>query len=301
MVELWIPLTICAALCQSFRSAMQRHLKSHLSTAGATYVRFIYAWPFALIYFWFLASFAGYEVPRVNAPFLLYCLVGSVSQITFTFLLLWLFSFRNFATGVIYSKTETSQAALLGLLILGDPVNLSTVAAIAISLVGVLALSVARSDVTWGSLAVNLFEKTTLIGLVCGAVLGASVVLYRGATLSLGGEGFVMQAAMSLAYTLGIQTVLMGGYLAWREPGQLRAVFVHWRPALSVGIAATLASILWRSAYTIQNAAYVRALGQIELAFAILITTFIFRERIMRMELAGIFFIVAGIVILIVG
>jgi hypothetical protein len=43
MFELWIPLTIAAALCQNLRSAGQKHLKAHLSTAGATYVRFLYA------------------------------------------------------------------------------------------------------------------------------------------------------------------------------------------------------------------------------------------------------------------
>lgn len=301
MFEIWIPLTIGAALCQNLRSAVQKQLKVHLSTAGATYVRFIYAWPFALAYFWGLSQFGGFEIPAINSRFLIYCVLGSVSQITFTFLLIWLFSFRNFAAGVIYSKTETAQVALLGLLILGDPLRVSTVIAIAVSLVGVLALSMAQTRVSLRSLAISLFEKTTLIGLACGAALGASVVLFRGALLSLGGEGFVMQAATSLAYTLGMQTVLMGMYLAIREPEQLRAVFVHWRLALAVGVAAAMASILWRSAYTVQNAAYVRALGQIELVFAILITTVFFREKIKSLELAGIVFIVSGILILILA
>jgi len=50
-MELWIPLTIGAAFFQNIRSAMQKHLKGELSTLGAAYVRFIYAWPIALLYF----------------------------------------------------------------------------------------------------------------------------------------------------------------------------------------------------------------------------------------------------------
>ena len=96
-----------------------------------------------------------------------------------------------------------------------------------------------------------------------------------------------------------MQTVAMGIYLALREPGQLRAVLVHWRPSLMVGITGALASIFWFSAFTLQNAAYVRALGQIELVFTIMISAIYFQEKIKRMELAGIVFIVAGILILV--
>jgi drug/metabolite transporter (DMT)-like permease len=299
MVELWIPMTIVAAFFQNLRSALQKHLKAHLSTAGATYVRFFYAWPFALLYVWGLTHFGGYEVPQINTRFMLFCIAGAISQIAFTFLLVWLFSFRNFAAGTIYSKTETVQVAVLGLVILGDPLSIGAAIAIAISFIGVLALSVAETKVTFRNLVTNLFGKTTLIGLACGACLGASVVFFRGAALSLGGSGFVMQAAMALAIAVVLQSVAMGIYLAVREPGQLKAVLVHWKPSLMVGITGALASVLWFSAFTLQNAAYVRALGQIELVFTILVSAIFFHEKIKRLELAGITFIVLGILILV--
>jgi drug/metabolite transporter (DMT)-like permease len=299
MVELWIPMTIVAAFFQNLRSALQKHLKAHLSTAGATYVRFFYAWPFALLYVWGLTHFGGYEVPQINTRFMLFCIAGAISQIAFTFLLVWLFSFRNFAAGTIYSKTETVQVAVLGLVILGDPLSIGAAIAIAISFIGVLALSVAETKVTFRNLVTNLFGKTTLIGLACGACLGASVVFFRGAALSLGGSGFVMQAAMALAIAVVMQSVAMGIYLAVREPGQLKAVLVHWKPSLMVGITGALASVLWFSAFTLQNAAYVRALGQIELVFTILVSAIFFHEKIKRLELAGITFIVLGILILV--
>jgi drug/metabolite transporter (DMT)-like permease len=299
MIELWIPLTIGGAFFQNLRSALQKHLKAHLSTAGATYVRFFYAWPFALLYVWGLSRFGGLRLPDPNPTFLVYCVLGGLAQIIFTFLLVWLFSFRNFAAGTIYSKTETVQVAILGLLILGDPLSLGAAIAIAVSLVGVLALSVAETKISVRNLVTSLVEKPTLIGLACGAMLGASVVLFRGAALSLEEGNFIIRAAMALAVSVVIQTVLMGLYLAVREPKQLKAVLVHWRPSLSVGVAGVLASICWFSAFTLQNAAYVRALGQIELVFTILASVIFFREKIKGLELAGIIFIIVGILILV--
>ncbi len=301
MFELWIPLTIAAAFFQNLRSALQKHLKAHLSTGGATYVRFFYAWPFAVLYVWGLHELGGFAIPAFNATFLMYCFFGGLSQIIFTFLLVWLFSFRNFAVGTIYSKTETVQVALLGLLILGDPLSLGAVVAILVSLVGVMALSMAETKITLGNLISRLREKVTVIGLTCGAFLGASVVLFRGGALALGGEGFIMQAAFTLCVSVVLQTVMMGAYLALREPNQLKAVIIHWRPSLSVGVAGVLASIGWFTAFTLQNAAYVRALGQIELVFTLIASAVIFREKIKGREIAGTVFIVAGILILVLA
>lgn len=299
MFEVWIPLTIAGAFFQNLRSALQKHLKAHLSTAGATYVRFFYAWPFAIVYVFALSYFGGFDIPKPNIIFLIYCVLGGLAQIAFTFLLVWLFSFRNFAAGTIYSKTETVQVALLGFLILGDPLSLGAVIAIFVSFIGVLALSVAETKISARNLLTSLTEKPTLIGLACGAMLGASVVLYRGAGLALDDGNYLIRAAMALSVSVVIQTILMGIYLAWREPGQLKAVLVHWRPSLSVGVTGALASVFWFSAFTLQNAAYVRALGQIELVFTMLASVIFFREKVKGLELLGIAFIIAGILILV--
>lgn len=301
MIELWIPLTIAAAFFQNLRSALQKHLKSRLTTAGATYVRFFYAWPFAVLYCFGLASFGGFAVPEVTAKFLFYCFLGGLSQVLFTFLLIWMFSFRNFAVGTTYSKTEMAQVAILGLLILGDTLSLAAVVAIAVSMVGVFALSGSGARITARSLVTGLAEKPTLIGLASGVFLGASVVFYRGAALALGDQDFPMRAAATFAVSVVMQTVAMGGYLLLREPGQMTAVLRNWRPALSVGVAGALASMGWFTAFTLQNAAYVRALGQIELVFAFIASVVFFREKTKAIEIAGIALIVGGILILVLG
>ena len=81
MFELWVPITIAAAFLQNLRSALQKYLTGRLSTAGATYVRFFYAWPFALLYCWSLKVFGGYAWPEPNPSFFVYIVLGAVTQI----------------------------------------------------------------------------------------------------------------------------------------------------------------------------------------------------------------------------
>ena len=296
MFSYWIPITVFAAFMQNLRSALQKHIKGRLSTGGAAYVRFIYALPLALILLWTLVSQFDYALPGINPAFLIYCLLGSLSQILFTFILLYLFSLRNFAVGTTFSKTEIVQIAILGLILLGDEVSLMGVGAIVVGMTGVIILSMAQTSVTWANLATSLFEKSTLVGLICGAFLGASVVFFRGATLALEDGDVLIRASFSLAVALVMQTVMMGGYLLLREPGQMALVFRHWKPAGAVGIAGFLGSIGWFTAFTLQNAAYVRAVGQIELIFTFIASIMFFKEKTSPMELAGIALIMVAIV-----
>jgi drug/metabolite transporter (DMT)-like permease len=301
MFEAWVPITIAGAFLQNARSALQKHLTGRLTNLGATYVRFLYAWPFALLYLLALHQWGGMALPRFNGVFLIYCVLGGVSQIMFTGLLMWLFSFRNFAVGTTYSKTEVVQIALLGYLILGDTLSAMAALAIVVAAAGVVLLSMGQTRVGLASLLAGLTEKPTLIGLACGAFLGASVVFYRGAALSLGYDGPVMAAAYTLAVSVVIQTVLMGGYLAVKERRTLVDVLINWRWSLAVGICGALASMAWFTAFAMQNAAYVRALGQIELVFTFMASVLFFRERTSRAEVGGIALVVIGIVLLILS
>lgn len=299
MTPLWIPLTIAAAFLQNVRSALQKHLKEQLGTTGATFVRFGYGFPFALLYLAGLAAFTDLPVPHLNLRFIAIVMAGGLAQIAGTALLVSLFDKRNFAVGTTYSKTETVQAAVFGIIFLGETVSLNAAVGILISLLGVVAISAARSPAGLRAIATSWTERPALIGLASGGSFGIAAVSYRGASLSLGGEGFIMQASVTLAFVLVFQTLVMAAYMAVREPAELRASLAAWRVAVWVGLSGAVGSIGWFTAMTIQQAALVRALGQIELVFTIASSTLIFRERILRMELIGIILVVAGIIILI--
>ncbi len=310
MFELWVPVTIAAAFFQNLRSALQKHLKGRLSTTGATFVRFGFGFPLALLYVAGLALLAGLPLPRPGPDFAIFAALGGVAQILGTVCLISLFSARNFAVGTTYSKTETLQTALFGIVILGDALTLGALLGILVSLAGVLAISVAQGGGAqggeaqgagaWRTLLTAWTSRSALVGLASGGFYGIAAVSYRAASLSLGGEGFLMQAAFTLACVTVLQTLLMLAYMRLREPGQITATLAAWKTSVWVGASGIAASACWFTAMTIQNAAYVRALGQVELVFTFVAGHFVFRERSTRLEITGILLVIAGILCLLV-
>jgi drug/metabolite transporter (DMT)-like permease len=297
-MSLWIPITIAAAFLQNVRSALQKHLKGVMGTTGATFVRFGFGFPFSLAFVFILNRFAGYPIPAANTSFLVWTVVGGLTQIFATALLIHLFSFRNFAVGTAYSRTEPAQAALFGLVFLSETVTPGTLIAIAISVVGVMLISVAHLQVSARTLVSSVVSRTALIGLASGSLFGFSAVAYRAASLALGGPNFMMQAADTLAWTTLFQTVLMGGWLLLTNREELRRIGAAWKPSLIVGIAGAFASFGWFMAMTIQQAAVVKSLAQIEMLFTFASTVFVFKEKINRLEVAGCALIVSGILVL---
>jgi len=110
-------------------------------------------------------------------------------------------------------------------------------------------------------------EPGALIGIASGSFFGFSAVSYRAASLSLDSGEFFIRAALTLAFATVFQTIVMSIYMRIREPGQITKVLKTWRISGLVGLVGLLGSIGWVTAMTLENAAYVRALGQVELIF----------------------------------
>lgn len=298
-MELWIPITIAAAFLQNLRSAVQKHLKSVMGTTGATFVRFGFGFPFALLFVAVLHFGFGTALPALNARFFVWAIVGGVFQIVATFLLIYLFSFRNFAVGTAYSRTEPAQAAIFGLIFLGERVTMGTILAICVSVFGVMLISVARIAFGWRSLVTSVFSRNALIGLASGTAFGVSAVAYRAASLALGGPTFIMQAAVTLAFVIVFQTAIMLVWMLWRDRQEIGRVIRAWKPALFTGLVGASASFGWFMAMTLQQAAVVKSLAQIEMLFTFAASVFVFKEAINRLEVAGCVLIVLGILLLI--
>lgn len=299
-MPLWIPITIAAAFLQNLRSVVQKHLKGVMGTTGATFVRFGFGFPFALAFVAVLYFVVGYELPALNRTFFIWAVVGGIGQIAATFLLIHLFSFRNFAVGTAYSRTEPAQAALFGLLFLGERATAGAIAAIAISVFGVMLISVAHMAFNVRTLVTSVLSRNALIGLASGTFFGISAVAYRAASLSLGGPNFMMQAAVTLAVVIVFQTLIMLIWILWKERDELPRIAKAWRPALFTGLVGASASFGWFMAMTLQQAAIVKSLAQIEMLFTFASSVFFFREKINRLEVAGCILIVGGILVLLV-
>lgn len=297
-MEIWIPITIGAATAQTLRFMLQKHLKGMaLSTAGATFARFVYSSPLVAIIAVLYASATGQGAPQIPEAFWPYALAGGTSQILATMCVVALFSHRNFAVGITFKKTEVLLSALFGFLILGDRFTLPTILAMLIGLVGVLLLSDPPGGV--GPWHQRIFNRATALGLGAGILFGVSGNGYRGASLSLAEGDVFYRAIITLALVTAFQTLAMALWLVWREKGEIPKVLRAWRVAGLVGVTSMIGSICWFTAFTLQNAAYVNAVGQIELLFSLMIGAFVFGEKIGRREWQGLILLTFSIVMLV--
>jgi len=294
---LWIALTVWAAFAQTLRNTAQRSLTASLGTLGATLVRFLYGLPFALAWLAIVHAWRAEAIPSPSWAFLGWVSLGAVAQIAATAFLLAAMQARSFTLGVAYSKTELLQIAVFGLAFLGDPLSAPVLVAVACGTLGVLLLSPADPHRPFAALLAGLATRPALLGLASGAGFAFAAVGYRGAALALEAS-FLMSAATALAAAQVIQTLLLGGWLLWRSPGVVGATLHLWRPSLFAGFMGAAASAGWFSAFALQSAAHVRTLGLIELLFSYAVSRKLFRERMTRLELAGMAFLAAGIAVI---
>ncbi|MEM1077343.1 MAG: DMT family transporter [Pseudomonadota bacterium] len=296
-MPLWIPVTLFAAFAQNLRFMLQRHLKvTGLSTAGATFARFFYSAPIVALIALSYASARDLPFPELSAAFWIAATLGGTSQILATMCVVALFAHRSFGVGITFKKTEVMLTALVGFVVLGEAITWGGAAAIAVGFVGVVILSDppdASGD--WR----RLLNKGVALGLASGLLFGFSAIGYRAASLAIDSTDVFQRASVTLMCVTTFQTLLMAAYLSWRERGEISRVAATWRVSSLVGLTSLAGSLAWFTAFTLQNAAYVKALGQIELVFSFLASTFVFRETTTPREILGVCAIVASVLLLV--
>ena len=290
---LWAVFTLIAAAAQTARNAMQRELTATLGTVGATHVRFLFGFPFALVFLAGVMFATGYGLPRPPSIFWMWVVAGALTQIGATATMLSVMGERSFVVAYAYIKTEPVQVALFGLIFLGDRVAPLAAAAILIATAGVIVISLKPGA---GSVSTM---RSTIVGLLSGSLFALSAIGYRGAILSLHLPHFVMAATFTLAVGLVLQAILLSAYLAVRDPGVLRSIAKAWKPSLFAGFMGALASEFWFLAFAIATAASVRTLALVEVLFAQGITHFIFKQPTTTRERAGIVLVVIGVALLV--
>jgi drug/metabolite transporter (DMT)-like permease len=290
---LWAVFTLIAAAAQTARNAMQRELTASLGTVGATHVRFLFGFPFAILFLAGVMLATGYGWPAMPPVFWLWVVFGAATQIIATATMLSVMGERSFVVSYAYIKTEPVQVALFGLIFLGDHISLLTGAAIVIATTGVILISLkpgaAQASTT----------RSTLIGLFSGSMFAVSAIGYRGAVLSLGHPNFVLAATFTLTVGLLMQAGLLTLYLVLREPQVLRNIMKMWKPSMLAGFMGAFASEFWFLAFAIATAASVRTLALVEVLFAQGITRFIFKQPTTPREGLGTVLVVVGVALLV--
>jgi drug/metabolite transporter (DMT)-like permease len=289
---LWAVFTVIAAFAQTLRNAMQRELTLSLGTVGATHVRFLFGFPFVLVFLIGLVAATGAGLPHPGWNFWPWVVDGAFAQVIATALMLAAMGERSFVVTVAYLKTEPIQVALFGLLFLGDVLTWPMMVAIVVATAGVVIMSTKPGGMVGGI-------RPTLTGLASATMFALSSVGYRGAILSLDLPNYVMAATFTLAIGIAMQAVVLSLYLGWRSPGVLFAILHAWRPSLFAGFMGALASQFWFLAFALATAASVRTLALVEVLFAQIIARVVFGQKTNAREAVGMVLVVVGVALLI--
>ena len=285
----WILATLIAAAAQTGRNAAQRRLTAELGTMGATAVRFLFGLPFAALFLAALSRMTPLPLPGSTA--LAWAALGALSQISATALMLVTMKTRGFGVTTALIKTEPVTLALIGAILLAEPLGPARMGAIATATLGVVLMS----GVDWqrGGL------RAAALGLAAGALFGLSAIGFRGAILALPFGSSMTRAATILALSLALQSVLMLAWLALADRGALAGIARHWRGSLWAGALGALASFFWFLGFALTSAANVRTLALVEVVMAQLVSGRIFREGASPRQLLGMGLIVLGVAALI--
>ena len=298
----WLPATLGAAFFQSWRTAMQQRLRGAMSVNAAALVRFLYGAPTALALLLLHWLLLGGGMPRPGWGFLGWALVGGLVQILGTNLLIMSFGYRNFVVGTAYSKTDAMQGAILGTLVLGEMLRPLAWLGVLVSVAGVLVLSLAGKASGPRDLLRATVQPAALCGLGAGLAFAATGMFTKLAMATLpAGTDAVRGALLALTVMTTLQSLMQGGWMLWREPEHLWAVFRGWRKAAPVGALSALGSACWFTGFALAPLGLVRAVGQVEILMTMALGRFYLRESFTRSEVIGAITVVAGVLLVLAG
>ena len=293
---LWIVATVIAAAAQTARNAMQSHLTASLGTLGATQVRFVYGLPFAVLFLAIAAALAGTSVPPPTAEFLAYTAGGAFAQIAGTALLLAAMQARTFSVATSFNKTEAVQTAIFAVVILGEHLTAARAAAVVIATAGVVITAV-KPGTSFRAHSM----RPVVYGLASGGLFALASVGFRGGILALGDDPYFLRAATTLVWSLGIQALSLGAWMAVVERRALLQSLTLWRQSLLAGFFGAFASQFWFLGFSLTPAANVRTLGLVEVLFAQIVAHRVLRQHTTAREAIGIVLVVAGVALLLLA
>ncbi len=277
---------------QAIRTAGQKQLTQHLNAMATTGVRYIYALPFAWLYLWWVADYRALEIPSLNTQFLQYALIACVMQIIGTVCLVAAFKYRNFAVATSLAKTEAIQVAVVGALLFSASLSYMGWFSVIIGVVGILLVS--KVKFTFKDVLQN---PGAGFGLASGLGLAITTLLVRESSLALNSD-LLLSAAVTLTFMITVQSFISIIYVYCQDKQQITNMFNQWRLCLFVGLTSVIGSIGWFTAMSFQQAAYVKALGQVEFFITLFITYRIFKEKISATEYLGMLLIVISVLVL---
>ena len=282
---IWVAATLIAALAQTGRNAAQAGLTARIGTIGATAVRFVFGLPFAIVALALAAIWL--KVPAPDGAVLGFAAMGAAAQIAATAFMLLTMRGQSFGVATALMKTEPVTLAIIGAVVLAEPLGPARMTAIVVATLGV----VLASGTTWSRAGLI----PVINGVTAGALFGLSAIGFRGAILALPSGAFFIRALTVLTLTLAMQAAVMLIWMAWRDRAALRGIAQDWKVSLAAGALGAFASLFWFIGFALTPAANVRTLALVEVVFAQILSGRVLRQQIKPLQLAGMALIVIGV------
>lgn len=289
----WILFTLMAAFMQAWRNAFQKQLSSTVDVWGVTLARFIFGFPFAILYLFALYHFSPVTASvTFTFKFWVYIVIAGLSQILATALMVRLFKQKNYAIGVGLAKSEAILAAVIGVIFLAEYLSIW-------AWLGVLIGALAIFLLTKGHQFTDFSVKTLLIGMGSGLAFAITSLLVREASLELLMLPQMHRAAWVLLLVIGFQCCIMLSYLGIFRRQTLWAMYERVGLTFRVSTCSFLASLGWFTAMSMMSVGVVKTLGQIEILFSLLISAYFFKEKLARTEHVGLALVVLAAILVI--
>lgn len=290
----WLICTLIGATLQTFRNLEQKHLNKKIDTLTVSWSRFILPLPFALIA-------VCLTINSITAEFFLYVLITAICQIAGNFFLLQTFKSKNFSIGVAFYKTEVLQTLLLGLVLFNQHISNIGIYAIFITTIGVILMS-NLSLKTFG----KDFDRAAIFGILSGLAFSISAFNLQFASHEMmnHGHSVISGSILTLLWVIAIQNVIFFIIKTYQKRflQDLKSLFNAENKSsfFKMGFLSFAGSAFWFIAYAIGDVIYVKAVGQIEMVLAVLISHLHLKEKHLGREVAGITLTSIGILTLII-
>jgi drug/metabolite transporter (DMT)-like permease len=97
-----------------------------------------------------------------------------------------------------------------------------------------------------------------------------------------------------------IQTSIITVYLLIFERSEFKKLYNNKFESCLAGLAGFMATLSWFYAFTLMQASFIRAFGQIEIFFSYLSSKYFFKEKLKFSEIIGIIIFVSGVLLMLI-
>ncbi|MCZ6628540.1 MAG: DMT family transporter [SAR324 cluster bacterium] len=263
---MWVVYALGSALSQVLRNMAMKRLGHALDDTINVWGRFALIVPFTGV--------AVYTrgVPPLQEGFWWVCVAFALCQIVATLSLSRALKLSDISLVTTLWKLSLVFLVVWGFFTLGETPTPLGLLGILLSVAGVYLLNIGKSHIAWWApFAALMQDKGQRWALISALFFAPSVILIK--QLALLSDPYY---ASFMGYVVG--TILLTPYTLYRSGRHFRSLGRYWLDFLTMGLFASLATVLGTIAITMTLSSYAESVKQVEILFALAVGYLVFNE-----------------------